>query len=80
MDKISIGEAEYTQKRRTTRREKSLAQMEPLIPWEMLEKKIKPHYPKNGKGQQPYPLPTMLRIHCMQLFYIFQTGGGLSLN
>lgn len=43
--------------------------MEQLIPWHMLEKKIKPHYPKNGKGRQPYPLSTMLRIHCMQLFY-----------
>jgi len=65
----SFAEAEYNQKRRTTRREKFLVQMEQLIPWERLEKRIKPHYPKNGKGRQPYPLSTMLRIHCMQLFY-----------
>ena len=69
MDQISFSEAEYNQKRRKTRREKFLEQMELLIPWKKLEKKIKPHYPKNGKGRQPYPLPVMLRIHCMQLFY-----------
>ncbi|RLA37668.1 MAG: IS5/IS1182 family transposase, partial [Gammaproteobacteria bacterium] len=43
MDQISFAEAEYTQKRRTTRREKFLVQMEQLIPWERLEKRIKPH-------------------------------------
>jgi len=69
MNQISFAEAEYTQKRRITRREKFLAQMNQLIPWKKLEKKIKPHYPKNGQGRQPYPLATMLRIHCMQLFY-----------
>jgi len=69
MDQISFSEAEYSQKRRKTRKEKFLEQMDQLIPWENLENKIKPHYPKNGKGRQPYPLTTMLRIHCMQLFY-----------
>ncbi|MEZ0122817.1 MAG: transposase [Candidatus Reddybacter sp.] len=43
--------------------------MAQLIPWEKLEKKIKSHYPKNGQGKQSYPLPTMLYIHCMPLFY-----------
>ena len=69
MDQISFSEAEYNQKRRKTRREKFLEQMDQLIPWKRLEKKIRPYYPKNGQGRQPYPLSTMLRIHCMQLFY-----------
>ncbi len=43
--------------------------MDQLIPWKILEKNTKPHYPKNGQGRQPYLLSTMLRIHCMQLFY-----------
>ena len=43
--------------------------MEELVPWKKLEKKIVRHYPKNGQGRQPYPLSTMLRIHCMQIFY-----------
>ena len=43
--------------------------MEKLIPWQRLESVIDPHYPKAGKGRKPYPLPTMLRIHCMQQWY-----------
>lgn len=30
---------------------------------------IKPHYPKAGNGRRPYPLSTMLRIHCLQQWY-----------
>jgi IS5 family transposase len=26
-------------------------------------------YPKAGNGRRPYPLETMLRIHCMQQWY-----------
>jgi len=69
MNQLTFAEAEYNQKRRKTRREKFLEQMDVLIPWKQLEKKIKRHYPKNGNGRQPYPLPVMLRVHCMQLFY-----------
>ena len=69
MDQITFAEAEYSEKRRKTRREKFLEQMDVLIPWKKLEKKVRPYYPRNGNGRQPYPLSVMLRIHCMQLFY-----------
>ena len=69
MDQLTFSEAEYNNKRRKTRREKFLEQMDQLIPWKRLEKKIRPYYPKNGQGRQPYRMSTMLRIHCMQLFY-----------
>ncbi|WP_308365307.1 MULTISPECIES: IS5 family transposase [unclassified Microbulbifer] len=69
MHQVSFAEAEYRNKRRKTRREKFLEQMESLVPWERLEAKIEPSYPKAGRGRQPYRLRIMLRIHCMQLFY-----------
>lgn len=69
MEQLTFAEAEYNVKKRKTRREKFLAQMEMLIPWKQFERKIQPHYPKNGQGRQPYPLKVMLRVHCMQLFY-----------
>lgn len=69
MDQLSFSEAEYNLKKRKTRREKFLEQMEELLPWPRLEKKIKRYYSKPGNGRRPYPLSTMLRIHCMQLFY-----------
>jgi IS5 family transposase len=69
MSQLSFSEAEYDIKKRKTRREKFLAQMEQLIPWKKLERRLERYYPKKGKGRPPYPLSVMLRIHCMQLFY-----------
>ncbi|MET4163163.1 IS5 family transposase [Marinobacterium sp. MBR-111] len=56
-------------KRRQARKEKFLGRMDKLIPWARLETLIEPHYPKAGNGSWPYPLTTMLRIHCMQQWY-----------
>lgn len=69
MNQLTFAEAEYNAKKRKTRREKFLEQMDTLIPWKQLERKIQRHYPKNGQGRHPYPLNVMLRVHCMQLFY-----------
>lgn len=69
MDQMSFADMEYQNKKRKTRREKFLDRIEGLIPWERLEKKLKRAYPKGKTGRPPYPLGTMLRIHCIQLFY-----------
>ncbi|WP_373565857.1 IS5 family transposase [Microbulbifer okhotskensis] len=69
MHQVTFAEAEYNLKRRITRREKFLSQMDTLIPWQRLEARITPCYPRGKRGRQPYPLCVMLRIHCMQLFY-----------
>ncbi len=69
MDQITFSEAEYQTKKRKTRREIFLERMDKLIPWKQLEKKVALYYPKGQTGRPPYPLPTMLRVHCMQLFY-----------
>ena len=42
--------------------------MDGLIPWQRLEERIRPYYPKAGRGRQPYDLSVMLRVHCVQLF------------
>ena len=34
-----------------------------------------PFYAKLGQGRRPYPLPVMLRIHCVQLFYNLSDPG-----
>ena len=49
--------------------------MEALIPWERLEARIRPLYPKAGRGRQPYPLAALLRVHCVQLFYNLSDPG-----
>ena len=69
MEQATFSELEHDAKKRRTRREIFLGKMDELIPWELLEARIEPHYPKAGKGRRPYPLSTMLRVHCVQLFY-----------
>lgn len=66
---LSFADSEFNQKRRRTRKEIFLGRMDKLIPWNRLESIIEPHYPKAGNGRRPYPLSTMLRIHCMQQWY-----------
>lgn len=66
---LTFADSEFSQKRRKTRKEIFLGRMDKLIPWKRLEGIIKPHYPKAGNGRRPYPLSTMLRIHCMQNWY-----------
>ena len=75
MEQRTFADLEYEAKKRVTRREKFLARMEQLIPWERLEVRIRPFYPKAGRGRRPYPLSVMLRVHCVQLFYNLSDPG-----
>ena len=76
MDQPTFADLEFQGKKRKTRRELFLERMGGLIPWQRLEERIRPfYYPKAGKGRRPYPLPVMLRIHCVQLFYNLSAPG-----
>ena len=69
MDQPTFADLEYESKKRNTRREIFLERMDGLIPWEQLAERIRPLYPKAGRGRRPYELSVMLRIHCVQMFY-----------
>ena len=69
MDQSSFADLEFQNKKRKTRRELFLERMDGLIPWPRLEGRIRPYYPKAGRGRRPYGLPVMLRVHCVQVFY-----------
>ena len=75
MDQPTFADLEYRGKQRKTRRELFLEGMDSLIPWQLLEERIRPFNPKAGKGRRPYPLAVMLRIHCVQLFYNLSDPG-----
>lgn len=66
---LSFGDAEYAGKRKRTRREIFLAEMDQVVPWKSLLSLIEPVYPVAGNGRPPYPLATMLRIHLMQNWF-----------
>ena len=58
-------------KKKQTRREKFLAEMDAVVPWARLLTLIAPHYPKVGPrgGRPPMPLETMLRVYFLQQWY-----------
>ncbi len=57
---LTFGDAEGLGKRKRTRKEIFLAEMEQVVPWSALLKLIEPHYPKMGRpGRQPYPIATI---------------------
>src|SRR5579862_2337797 len=66
---MSFGDAEYAGKRKKTRREVFLEEMDQVVPWKSLLNLIEPLYPIAGGGRHPYPLETMLRVHLMQNWF-----------
>lgn len=66
---LTFTDSEFSSKRSQTRKEIFLSRMDAILPWAKLLAVIEPVYPKTGNGRRPYPLETMLRIHCMQHWY-----------
>jgi IS5 family transposase len=57
-------------KKKRTRREKFLAEMERVVPWAKLIAVIEPLYPTSGRvGRQPMGVPKMLRMYLLQQWY-----------
>jgi IS5 family transposase len=65
----SFSQAEFAQKKKTTRREKFLARMEEVIPWAKLLAVLEPFYPKGERGRPPIGLERMLRVYFLQQWY-----------
>ena len=69
----SFSEYEYASKKRQTRRDRFLAEIEAMTPWGELVAAIERHYPQGGgRGRPPIGLERMLRM------YIAQNCFGLS--
>ena len=70
MSQRSFASAEYAMKKKRTRREKFLAEMERIVPWSRLTAVIEPLYPKSGRvGRPPIGVPKMLRMYCVRQWY-----------
>ena len=69
---LSFSDLEYAAKRKVTRRDRFLAELEAITPWAQLEAALAPFYPKGGgRGRPPIGLARMLRMmiaqHCFGL-------------
>ncbi|WP_414730465.1 hypothetical protein [Xanthomonas vasicola] len=57
---LTFGDAEYNGKRKRTRREVFLAEMDQVVPWKGLLALIEPQYPTSGQPwRQPYRLEAL---------------------
>ena len=69
MQQISFSQAEYSSKKRVTRRERFLGEMERVVPWVELLEVLEPYYPKGKRGRPPIGLERMLRVYFIQQWY-----------
>lgn len=69
MRQMTFADAEYAAKRKQTRKELFIIEIDQVVPWKGLMALIEPHYPKWNGGRRAYPLMAMLRIHLMQNWF-----------
>ena len=75
MGQLSFASLDYSSKKKQTKRERFLAEMNAVIPWARIEALIAPHYAKPGRGRRPMPLSVMLRIYFLQQWYQLSDPG-----
>ncbi len=69
---LTFAQAEYQSKKKTTRRDRFLAEMEQVVPWTALLETLAPHYYPNagrGAGRPPIGLERMLRMYFLQQWF-----------
>jgi IS5 family transposase len=63
----SFSDLEYAAKKKLTRRDRFLAEIDSVTPWSKLHKLVEPFYPKvEGAGRPPIGLARMLRMYVAQ--------------
>lgn len=63
----SFSELEYATKKKVTRRDRFLSQIDAVTPWAELVSALAPHYPKRDqRGRPPIGLERMLRMYVVQ--------------
>ena len=76
MKQTTFASLSYEHKKKQTRREKFLGEMEQVVPWKELVAVIEPDYPRSGRrGRPPMPLETMLWIYFVQQWYALSDPG-----
>lgn len=71
----SFSELEYSSKKRQTRRDQFLNQMEQQVPWKAWLALIEPVYPKGERGRPPIGCEKMLRLYLLQAWYNLSDEG-----
>jgi len=75
MGQLSFTEAEYSNRRRRTKREDFLDLMDEIIPWKKWTEIIRPYYYQNTRGRRAKEIETMLRMYLMQNWFHLSDEG-----
>ena len=66
---LSFADQAFQNQKKKTKWQETFEKMEKVVPWERFVATVEPYYHRSGgRGRQPYPLETMLRIHLMQMW------------
>lgn len=74
-DQPSFTDIEYGNRRRVSRREVFLDQMDATIPWTRWVAVIEPFYYDGKRGRKPKPVETMLRMYLLQAWFSLSDEG-----
>ena len=75
MNQISFSDIAFSNKKKQTRKERFLGEMNGVLPWEVLLEPIVEKYPKPGNGRRPIGAEVMLRIYFTQQWYGLSNPG-----
>ena len=72
----SFSELEYAAKKKVTRRDRFLGEIEAVTPWAALAQAVAPFYPSSGgRGRPPIGLSRMLRMYVAQQCFVLSDEG-----
>lgn len=71
----TFSDIENASRRRVTKRDEFLRQMDAAIPWAALVALVKPHYYEGRRGRKPIGVERMLRMYFLQLWFNLSDEG-----
>lgn len=75
MNQMTFSDMEYSGRKRVTKKEKFLGEMNDIIPWADWVNKILPYYPKGKRGRPPRGIEVMLRMYLLQIWFNLSDEG-----
>ena len=72
---LNFTDIEYSERKRTTKREDFLRKMDEIIPWDSWIELIRPYYPSGKRGRPVRGIETMLRMYLMQIWFNLSDEG-----
>lgn len=75
MRQQTLSDIEYARRKRKTKRENFLENMDKIIPWKRWVDLISPYYYSNTRGRPPIGIETMLRMYLMQNWFTLSDEG-----